>query len=117
MLKYALIAMVVAGPAHAIDAKCLADAAKAAMATGATVERQTDQVVVMRHPAAEEFSYGCPPDPDVFIAWDGVVPPPATINLIVTAGRLMTGASVARIKQELTKCIANSAEARVRGLR
>jgi hypothetical protein len=108
MLKYALIVMVIAGPAHSMDAQCLAGAAKVAITIGATVVEQTDQVVLLRHPAAEEITYGCPPDPDVFIAWDGVVPPPPTINLIVTVGHLMTGATAARIKKKLASCIATA---------
>ena len=43
------------------SADCLAEANKVAAATGATIERLTDiGMVIMRHPAAEEITYGCP---------------------------------------------------------
>jgi hypothetical protein len=108
MLKYALAAMFIAGPAHAMDTKCLADATKVALSTGATVVEQTDQVVLMRHPAADEITYGCPPNPNLSIFWDGIEPSPATVNLIVTAGHFITGAPAARIKKELVNCIATA---------
>jgi hypothetical protein len=105
-LKYAvLVAMVVSGPAHAMDAvessKCLGEANKIAAATGATSERINDaEEVIMFHWAAFGITYGCPPNPNLFISWEGIAPPPATVNLIVTGSRLITGAPEALIRKD-----------------
>jgi hypothetical protein len=113
-LKYAaLVAVVIAGPAHAADAvessKCLREANKVAAATGATIERLTAaEEVIMFHWAAFGITYGCPPDPNLFISWEGIAPPPATVNLIVTGSHLITGAPEALIRKELANCIATA---------
>jgi hypothetical protein len=102
-----LLAFAMSGSAHAADAECLAGAAKLALATGSTIDRVTEaDIVVMRNPAAEGFTYGCPPEPNVSIFWNGIVPSPATVDLIIVAGNFITGIPAARIKQELSRCIA-----------
>jgi hypothetical protein len=110
--KYAaLVAMLIAGPAHAMDAvkssKCLGEANKVAAATGATIQRITAaEEVIMFHWAASGITYGCPPNPNLFISWEDIAPPPATVNLIVAGSHFITGAPEALIRKELANCIA-----------
>jgi hypothetical protein len=112
-LRYAALVAMIAGPAHAMDAikstKCLDEANKVAAGTGATIERITAaEEVIMFHWAAFGMTYGCPPNPNLFISWEGIAPPPATINLIVTGSHLITGAPAALIRKELANCIATA---------
>jgi hypothetical protein len=112
-LYAAFFAMVIAAPAHAKDAveslKCLGEANKVAAATGATIQRITvADEVIMFHWAASEITYGCPPNPNLFISWEGISPPPATVNLIVASSHVLTGASEALIRKELSNCIATA---------
>jgi hypothetical protein len=93
--------------ASAMDPECLADATKLAIQIGASIDRQAS-VVFMRHTAAEEMTFACGDGlpTDLLIAWDGLAPPPNTVQLIASAGAFLTGVSVVRIKTELANCIA-----------
>ena len=90
-------------------ARCLAEAQKIAAHEKATIERQTSVVVIMQHRDAAEMSFGCVNSslkPDLYFAWDRQAKPPAaTVKLIASAGKYLTGASSDELKQELTKCV------------
>ena len=90
-------------------AMCLAEAKKIAAHENATIERQTSVVVIMQHRDAAEMSFGCVNSslkPDLYFAWDRQAKPPAaTVKLIASAGKYLTGASSDELKQELTKCV------------
>jgi hypothetical protein len=113
-LKFAaFFAMFISAPAQAKDAtessKCLSEANKVAAATGATIQRiSVADEVIMFHWAASKITYGCPPNPNLFISWEGISPPPATVNLIVASSHVLTGASETLIRKELANCIATA---------
>jgi len=87
-------------------AKCLAGAQLVAAHEGGIVGRQTHFVVFIRHPAAEEFSYGCDEKkPNLNIAWNKARPAPVTVKLVTRAVEFLTGAPSNDTKQELAKCI------------
>jgi hypothetical protein len=94
-------------------ATCLAEAQKVAAHEKGVVERQTNSVVFISHPAASEFSFGCGVHglkPDIFIAWNKSRPQPLTVELITSAGAFLTGAPSGDIKRELVKCINEALE-------
>jgi hypothetical protein len=101
------------------DAKCLDEARKIAAHEGAMVTGQTVpglgglSRVMIQHPAVVELWFGCRLyafKPDLRFVWAGSAKPPVNvINLIVSAGAFLTGATSQELRQELANCVTHPA--------
>jgi hypothetical protein len=101
------------------DAQCLDEARKIAAHEGARVTGQTVpglgglSRVMIQHPAVVELWFGCRLyafKPDLRFVWAGSAKPPVNvINLIVSAGAFLTGATPQELRQELANCVTHPA--------
>jgi hypothetical protein len=90
-------------------AQCAAEARRIATHVGASVDRQTRSVVILKHPAVSEISIGCPfadsGNVDLYIAWDKARPNVITMNVITSAGNFLTGSAPVAILKEVNNCV------------